>query len=29
MKNIITGAITELKDFNLDSYKSNVFELIK
>jgi glycosidase len=29
MKNIITGAVTDLKDFNLDSYKSSVFELIK
>lgn len=29
MKNIITGAVTDLKDFDLDSYKSSVFELIK
>jgi neopullulanase len=29
MKNINTGAITELKDFKLDSYRSNVFELLK
>lgn len=29
MKNIITGTVSDLKDFNLDSYKSSVFELIK
>jgi hypothetical protein len=29
MKNIITGIVSDLKDFNLDSYKSSVFELIK
>ncbi len=29
MKNIATGAITDLKDFNLDSYKSAVYELLK
>jgi len=29
MKNIITGAMSDLKDFSLDSYKSSVFELIK
>ena len=29
MKNIITGAVSDIKDFNLDSYKSSVFELIK
>ncbi len=29
MKNINTGAITELKDFSFDSYRSSVFELIK
>jgi len=29
MKNIITGVVSDLKDFNLDSYKSSVFELIR
>ena len=29
MKNIITGVVSDLKDFSLDSYKSSVFELIK
>jgi glycosidase len=29
IKNIITGALSDLKDFNLDSYKSSVFELIR
>lgn len=29
MKNIVTGAVSDLKDFNLDSYKSSVFELIR
>jgi len=29
MKNISTGAITDLKDFSLDSYKSAVYELLK
>ena len=29
MKNINSGAVTEIKDFSLDSYISNVFELIR
>ncbi len=29
MKNILSGAVTDIKDFNLDSYKSVVYELIK
>ena len=29
MKNINSGAVTEIKDFSLDSYRSNVFELIR
>jgi len=29
MKNIITGVVSDLKDFNLDSYKSSVLELIR
>jgi len=29
MKNVLTGEITEIKDFNLDSYKSSVVELMK
>jgi glycosidase len=29
MKNIITGAVSDLNDFKLDSYRSSVFELIK
>ena len=28
-KNILTGEITEIKDYKLDSYKSSVFELIQ
>ncbi len=29
MKNILTGAVTDIKDFNLDSYRSAVYELMK
>ena len=29
MKNIATGFVTDIKDFNLDSYKSLVYELLK
>lgn len=29
MKNVITGAVSDLKDVNLEPYKSSVFELIK
>jgi neopullulanase len=29
MKNIVTGAVSDLNDFKLDSYRSSVFELIK
>ena len=29
MKNIFSGAVTNIKDFNLDSYKSVVYELMK
>ncbi len=29
MKNILTGSVTTIQDFDLDSYKSNVYELIK
>ncbi|MEP7237981.1 MAG: glycoside hydrolase family 13 protein [Ferruginibacter sp.] len=29
MKNILTGSVTDIKDFNLDSYNSTVYELMK
>ena len=29
MKNIITGAVSDMSDFKLDTYKSGVFELMK
>jgi hypothetical protein len=29
MKDIFSGTVTDIKDFNLDSYRSAVYELMK